>query len=126
MRALLIKTPWIELILKGQKTWEIRSRKSSVRGRIALIKSQSGKIFGTVEMVACHGPFTKAEIMQHVEKHCVSAELMHVVDYKEFYAWEFRDAHVFKEPLPYQHPSGAVIWVTLTDDNVPAGLKSLQ
>ncbi|MBD8246954.1 ASCH domain-containing protein [Xanthomonas campestris] len=42
MKGLVIDEPWISLILSGQKTWEMRSRATSIRGRIALIKKGSG------------------------------------------------------------------------------------
>lgn len=55
MRALIIREPWIELILSGRKTWEIRGTATSVRGRIGLIRARSGLIVGTPEFVGCEG-----------------------------------------------------------------------
>ena len=37
MRGLLIKQPWIDLILDGAKTWELRGSRPSIRGPFALI-----------------------------------------------------------------------------------------
>jgi hypothetical protein len=42
MKGLIVKSPWIELILEGKKTWEIRGSNTKIRGPIALIKSGSG------------------------------------------------------------------------------------
>jgi len=47
MKGLLINSPWIEMILEGKKTWEIRGANTKLRGPIALIKSGSGKVVGT-------------------------------------------------------------------------------
>jgi hypothetical protein len=33
--------------------------------------------------------------------------------YTRPHAWELRDAVLFDTPVPYRHPQGAVIWVTL-------------
>jgi hypothetical protein len=37
MRGLIIREPWISLILSGKKTWEMRSKSCPQRGVIALI-----------------------------------------------------------------------------------------
>ena len=41
-KGLMIKSPWIDKILAGEKTWEIRGYTTETRGTIALIKSGSG------------------------------------------------------------------------------------
>lgn len=46
MDALVIAEPWIGLILDGSKTWEMRSRATRKRGRIALIRKGSGQVVG--------------------------------------------------------------------------------
>ena len=51
MKGLIIKAPWIDYILSGKKTWEIRGCNTKIRGEIALIQSGTGKIYGTVELV---------------------------------------------------------------------------
>ena len=53
MKGLVIRSPWIDHILAGKKTWEMRTRATSIRGRIALIKAGSGLIYGTAELVEC-------------------------------------------------------------------------
>lgn len=65
--ALSIRQPHAELILRGEKNYEIRSRPTNVRGRIYIYAPQSwdaipdhlpeeldiGAIVGTVEIVGC-------------------------------------------------------------------------
>jgi hypothetical protein len=51
MKGLIIKEPWISLILSRKKTWELRSRDTRVRGRIALIRKGSGTVIGVAELV---------------------------------------------------------------------------
>lgn len=51
MKGLIIKSPWIELILEGKKTWEIRGSNTKIRGPIVLIKSGSKKAFGEVNII---------------------------------------------------------------------------
>lgn len=50
MRAALIRRSWIDMILDGQKTWEIRCARTSVRGRIGLIASRSGTVIGVCDL----------------------------------------------------------------------------
>jgi hypothetical protein len=38
MKAIVIREPYISLVLDGKKTWEMRSRRANYRGRVALIK----------------------------------------------------------------------------------------
>src|SRR5690554_3847384 len=45
-RGLIIAKPWIGKILRGEKTWEMRSAHTHVRGPIALIEKGSGLIVG--------------------------------------------------------------------------------
>jgi hypothetical protein len=35
--------------------------------------------------------------------------------YKETFAWVLANPRLLNAPVPYEHPSGAVIWVTLDD-----------
>jgi hypothetical protein len=50
MKALIVREPWIDLILDGHKTWELRTRPTSIRGQIALIRQGSGQIEGVVNL----------------------------------------------------------------------------
>jgi hypothetical protein len=49
-RGLIIGSPYIDWILAGKKTWEIRGSYTHVQGKIALIRSGSGLVVGTCEV----------------------------------------------------------------------------
>ena len=68
MRALLIRRPWIDMILDGKKTWEIRGSRTWVRGQIRLIASRSGTVVGVCDLVDCIGPLTAEEFPQECEE----------------------------------------------------------
>ena len=113
LRALLIRRPWIDMILDGQKTWEIRGARTSVRSRIGLIASRSGTVVGVCDLVDCIGPLNAEEFRKNVKKagmHPSEATLGH---YRQTYAWIVRNARRLEQPVPYQHPPGAIIWVKL-------------
>lgn len=110
MKGLVIKSPYIDLILNGKKKWEIRGSNTNIRGRIALIKSGSGKIFGEVELVDCF------EItLDQYNKYCeeLYGKKEELLPYKKTYAWVVCNPVMYEEPKSYKHPLGAVIWVNL-------------
>jgi hypothetical protein len=117
---LVIESPWIDLILAGDKTWEVRKRRANQRHRIALIKSGSGRIFGTCRVVDCVGPLSIDELHANKNSHKIPRnKLGQYWEEGKTYAWVLADPQAFEQPIPYRHKSGAVIWVTLTQENVP-------
>ena len=114
MRGLLIRSPHIEKILSGQKSWEIRGSKTKVRGQIALIRSGSGLVVGACELVDVVGHLTLRQLKKNARKLGLSSlDGLKRLPYRKTYAWVLRKARRFKSPKPYKHPSGAVIWVKL-------------
>lgn len=107
--GLIIDEPWIGLILQGRKTWEMRSRKTKVRGDVALIRKGSGMIVGTVELYDCIT--CDPELLPLSSFHCIPQSQAHVFD-KWNIAWKLRNVEVI-EPTPYKHKQGAVIWVKI-------------
>lgn len=114
MKGLIIREPWIDCIFEGKKTWEIRGSNTNIRGKIALIKSGTGKVFGTVDLVDCK-KLSLSEYKQAEVYHQVPTENQTEAPYKQTYAWVLENAKLFPEPVPYEHPKGAVIWVNLSD-----------
>ncbi|KMN42483.1 hypothetical protein VK90_24055 [Bacillus sp. LK2] len=112
MKGLIIKSPYIEKILQGKKSWEIRGSNTKIRGEIALIRSGSGMVLGTVELVESR-KLTLQEYQTNEEYHCVSRGDCFNPRYKNIYAWILRNPVTFSSPRPYKHPQGAVIWVNL-------------
>ena len=116
MRGLLIRTPWIEEILDGKKTWEIRGSYTHIRGTIALIRSGSGHIVGTCELADVLGPLTLSDMYENLLKHREPLnDLMNGLPYEKTFAWVLNNIQPLPQPIPYNHPCGAVIWVNLPD-----------
>ena len=112
MDGLIIKKDPLDKILDGKKTWEIRGSKTSHLGKIALIESGSGTVVGSAEIVEVIGPLNKADFMKNLDKHGISsASISKGLRYKKSYAWVLKNAKKLKQPRPYTHPKGAVIWV---------------
>ncbi len=115
MKALLIKSPHIEKILSGKKTWEIRGSRTHLKGKIALIQSGTGLIVGTAELIGCEGPLKKDDFAKNYKKLGVSRSIAFSgSSYDRPHAWILKNAKKLRRPIPYKHPVGAIIWIDLT------------
>ncbi|CAL8981586.1 hypothetical protein RHODGE_RHODGE_02920 [Rhodoplanes serenus] len=115
MDGLLIREPWIGLILSGRKTWEMRTTGCRKRGRIALIRAGSGLVVGVAEIVGSLDPLDALDAYAAGEPyHAIGpAEQRAAFEGNWRTPWVLRNALALKRPVPYRHPSGAVTWVTL-------------
>lgn len=115
LSAIPIREPWIDMILIGAKTWEIRTKFTKKIGPVALIRAGSGTVVATAIL---------SEVIELTPKIAYkNSELMgfgkitrtEADDLEGEYAWVLKDVIKFKNPVPYKHPSGAVTWVTLDE-----------
>lgn len=54
-KAFIVKERWGNLILSGLKPWEIRGTGTQVRGRVGVIFSGTGMVYGSVEITGSEG-----------------------------------------------------------------------
>lgn len=126
-RALMVREPYVSLILTHRKTWELRATATKLRGRIGLIRSGSGLIVGECEIVDVLGPLTLRKL--HDTPFISAAERDEIAredkppyvardGRSKTFAWVVDNPIVYDEPIPYRHPSGAIIFVDLTRPGV--------
>jgi hypothetical protein len=109
-RALIIKKEHLDKIFDNAKLWEMRSTKTNIRGRIGLIEAGSGLIMGEVILEDCGDALVEFQMIGFSHLHQVpDLELLK----KWKYPWMLSSAKRYKNPTPYKHPQGAVIWVKL-------------
>jgi hypothetical protein len=114
MRGLLILPPYIGQILDGHKTWEMRKSRCSIRERIALIQSKTQTVVGVADIIDCIGPLTDQERFDAETCHGVAASKWLNPKFANYrFAWVLANVTRLSKPVPYLHPPGAVIWVTL-------------
>lgn len=115
MDGLLIREPWIGLILSGRKTWEMRTTGCRKRGRVALIRAGSGLVVGVAEIVGSLDPLDTLDAYAAGEPyHAIGpAEQRAAFEGNWRTPWILRNVLALPRPVPYRHPSGAVTWVTL-------------
>lgn len=113
-KGLIIKKEWLDLILLGEKTVEIRSSNTKIRGEIALIESGSGFIVGTCEIIDSIKLDNEEKLKEAMIYGCIPEGISLVSYYKKPHAWKITNAVRLDEKIPYNHPQGAVIWVNLS------------
>ena len=110
-KALIVRKIWLDKIFDEGKVFEMRTTKTSVRGKIGLIESGSGLIVGECNIYDCaQNPISKKGAYVLKEFHQIE-DLSLLEKWK--YAWLIKDAKRYDKPIPYKHPQGAVIWVKL-------------
>ena len=111
-QALVVKKVWLDLILSGRKTWEIRGMTTSKRCWIHFAESQAGGLLvGRARLVDCIplSARTEAAFKKDFTRHRVPS--LKMVSYKKPHAWVLENAERFAKPFTYEHRKGAVIWV---------------
>lgn len=113
-KGLVIKPIWADKILYDNKTWEMRTRATSVRGNVAIIKSGTKEIFGVMCIEDSPAALTRREILSSYPMHKIDIDLYDDPEYfKWCFPWMIKNIVVLDEPIPYDHPQGAVVWVNL-------------
>ncbi len=114
MKGLIIKEPWIDLILSGEKVWEVRGTDTKIRGTIALIKSGSGTVVGLCDLKDVIGPLSLNKLRRSQPFHAIPSNMIkNKLPYPNTYAWVLDNTICLRKPVSYRHPRGAVIWVNL-------------
>jgi hypothetical protein len=108
---LVVKNPWLALILAGKKVWEIRGAATKVRGKIHLaLSGGGGRIVGQCHITHSFA-IDKGVLGKHVAKHCVKD--LGMITYRRPHVWVLSKARRYKTPFEYSHPRGAINWVKL-------------
>ncbi|MDJ0835049.1 MAG: hypothetical protein QNK37_00950 [Acidobacteriota bacterium] len=111
-KGLIVQDPWCSLILapENPKCWEIRGSSCNIRGRIGIIKSGTGMVFGVATLVDAF-PVTLEDLAANIDKHKVEDPT--TITYRKPHAWVLEDPICFRQPIPSNHKRGAVIWPDL-------------
>lgn len=112
-KGLIIDEPWIDLILQGKKTWEMRATSTNQRGWFALIRKGSGTVIGAAFLDRVSGPYEDEALLNAIDCHRVPESHFTKKGYNWRYAWHLSNIKPLPEPVRYRHKSGAVIWVKL-------------
>ncbi|MGC2777154.1 MAG: ASCH domain-containing protein [Bradyrhizobium sp.] len=114
MKGLIIREPWIGMILDGSKTWELRTQPTTMRGEIALIRKGTGQIVGVADLIDSLPQLDRHGLAESFQFHRVpTSEQARAFANGWLFPWLIVNARRLSSPVPYLHPSGAVTWVNL-------------
>jgi hypothetical protein len=105
------------MMIAGKKIWELRSRNTAVRGRIALIRKGSKTIVGVADLGGTLAEAIAIRVKGNFAKH-QDPDTDIDDDSKRATAWMLEHVQPVKEPVPYRHAPSAVIWVNLDPEAV--------
>lgn len=121
MKALIIREPWISLILSGEKTWEMRSTNLRHRGLIGLIRQGSGLVVGVARVTDCLPALSREAYAANFVKHRIPpAEQAAAFDRGWRVPWVLSEVRALSSAVPYRHKSGAQSWVVLAEEEAAA------
>ncbi len=113
-RALIIREPWISLIINGQKTWEMRPGPTSVRGWIGLAAQGTGQVVGLARLIDSRLPLNASNYDQFVDHHAIPADqTARAIENNWVFPWVLADVIRLPRPMPYPQRPGAVQFVNL-------------
>lgn len=111
MKGLIIKPYWADLILNGEKTIELRSSNTKIKGKIGIIKSGTKKVYGEIDLVDSI-ELTDDDYYNLSNEHKVNVR-REDIPYKRMFGWKLENPIVYSEPKDYNHKKGCVIWVNI-------------
>jgi hypothetical protein len=121
LKGLIIRSPYIDWILSGEKIWEMRSRRTSYRGQIGLIKKGTGMIVGVTNLIDCLPPLSDKCFAATRNKHAIPEQMdAAVLEAGWVYPWVFEGSRRLKQPVEAKQKKGQVTWVYLEDGIVAA------
>lgn len=116
MDAFIVKEHFGKLILSGEKDLEIRNKKTLKRGTVGVVFSGTSKVFGLIDIVDCI-EISDKDFSKLTNRHKIFTNRSNI-PYKKIYGWVLKNPRIFKEPIPYNHKLGCVIWVKIDDKHL--------
>jgi len=115
--GLIVRERWIDLILSGEKTWEMRSKPAPVGVWFGLIRKGSGAVCAIARLGSIGEPLVPEEMIASFEKHRIPETMIRSGEVAKWnIPWVLSGVRRLRSPVPYCHRSGAVTWVKLDPD----------
>ena len=108
IKGLIIKEDYLQRFFNNNKTAEVRSQDTKIRGKILLCCSKKHEIWGEAEL------YDVLRVLQ-----CEYETYTHLHKSNDFdgypvnYLWLMKNIKKYPKPKSYQHKPGCVIWINL-------------
>ena len=113
-RGLVIREPWIDLILSGQKMWEMRSQAPAWRGWFGLIRKGSCQISGIARLADVGRALTQSRMIETIDRHRIPEAMIRSGEVEKWTTpWILADVQILAQPVRYRHPNAAITLFTL-------------
>ncbi len=107
MLCLKIDDKWVNFILNGSKTWEIRRGNTKIRERVGLGNAKTKRCVGYARIVDSV-EMTVEELKKHNDKHQATVFLEKYAEgRKTLFAWVLEDIQTEAKPKPYSFSTGS-------------------
>jgi predicted transcriptional regulator len=107
IRCLKIDEKWVNLILTGRKSWELRRRNTKIREQIALGNKEIKRVVGYAKIVDSVEK-TLEDLKKHNDKHQANDFIDTYANGREtLFAWVLEDIKVESNPTPYSYSAGS-------------------
>ena len=109
--ALIIKEKWGELILSGEKRYEVRGYGMKNPRKVGLVYSGTNLCYGYVNL-GFSTEVKDASAWEIAKKHCCLDIPFEKLPYKRTYLWKINFPPVrFEKPVTIERKKGQVIWI---------------
>jgi hypothetical protein len=126
-KGLIVDHPWIDKILDGTKTWEMRSRSAPCHNLFGLIAKGSGAVQGVARITEIGTPLTQAEMIESFPYHQIPKYMILSGQASKWkIPWKLANVRRLHKPVPYLVKSGPVVWVNLDREASMAIEKQLS
>lgn len=117
MKAIIVRSPWIDQILSGKKTWEMRSTRTTYRGLVGLIRKGTGLVVGAARLVASPPPIDAKTFELNQARHGIPDHMWQkVFEARWIYPWVLEGSYGLTTPIAAGQRRGQVIWVPLGEE----------
>lgn len=111
-RGLIVYEKYARMIVRGLKTWELRSYRTRIRGPIAIISGSH--VYGIVDLYDIDGPYKAKDLIEYFEYHRVKPEvLLNRFKDKDVRIRKMMPIIRFEKPIPIGLKRGARIRVRI-------------
>jgi len=106
-KGLVVKKRWLDLILSGEKTWEMRSENLGFRGPIALIEARTRRIRGIADLVDVGPALSRQQMMDAINFHRIPHnEIDSAIARRWVRPWVLRNVRRIDPPIYSKHLPG--------------------